>query len=168
MCSPSSGQFSGENIRLGSRGDSYYEYLLKVWIQQVESRDSSLKYLFEMYTEAMRGVKHLLVRKTVPNKLVFVGELPFGRNGDFSPKMDHLVCTLIEHQSSCTQLRNHFILIMIFSPGQAFEIFIVCCTTSLITSNGMSSFCRCVFFLVPLPLVQLKVSPRKKLLRVIC
>jgi len=94
MCSPSSGQFSGENIRLGSRGDSYYEYLLKVWIQQVESRDSSLKYLFEMYTEAMRGVKHLLVRKTVPNKLVFVGELPFGRNGDFSPKMDHLVCFL--------------------------------------------------------------------------
>jgi mannosyl-oligosaccharide alpha-1,2-mannosidase len=80
MCSPSSGQFSGENIRLGSRGDSYYEYLLKV-------------YLFEMYTEAMRGVKHLLVRKTVPNELVFVGELPFGRSGDFSPKMDHLVCS---------------------------------------------------------------------------
>ncbi|RLN28878.1 hypothetical protein C2845_PM05G09400 [Panicum miliaceum] len=87
---PSSGQFSGENIRLGSRGDSYYEYLLKVWIQQEENRYSSLKYLFEMYTEAMRGVKHLLVRKTVPNELVFVGELPFGRNGDFSPKMDHL------------------------------------------------------------------------------
>lgn len=91
---PSSGQFSGENIRLGSRGDSYYEYLLKVWVQQEEYRDSSLKYLFEMYTEAMRGVKHLLVRKTVPNGLVFVGELPFGRNGGFSPKMDHLVCFL--------------------------------------------------------------------------
>lgn len=91
---PSSGQFSGENIRLGSRGDSYYEYLLKVWVQQEEYRDSSLKYLFEMYTEAMRGVKHLLVRKTVPNGLVFVGELPSGRNGGFSPKMDHLVCFL--------------------------------------------------------------------------
>jgi mannosyl-oligosaccharide alpha-1,2-mannosidase len=93
ICSPSSGQFSGENIRLGSRGDSYYEYLLKVWVQQEEYRDSSLKYLFEMYTEAMRGVKHLLVRKTVPNGLVFVGELPSGRNGGFSPKMDHLVCS---------------------------------------------------------------------------
>lgn len=93
ICSPSSGQFNGENIRLGSRGDSYYEYLLKVWVQQQEYRDSSLKYLFEMYTEAMRGVKHLLVRKTVPNGLVFVGELPFGRNGGFSPKMDHLVCS---------------------------------------------------------------------------
>ncbi|CAL4903426.1 unnamed protein product [Urochloa decumbens] len=91
---PTSGQFSGENIRLGSRGDSYYEYLLKVWIQQAENRGTSLKYLFEMYTEAMKGVKHLLVRKTVPNELVFVGELPFGRNGEFSPKMDHLVCFL--------------------------------------------------------------------------
>ncbi|KAF2305421.1 hypothetical protein GH714_005134 [Hevea brasiliensis] len=28
--SPDSGEFSGENIRLGSRGDSYYEYLIKV------------------------------------------------------------------------------------------------------------------------------------------
>ncbi|KAL6619573.1 hypothetical protein ACP70R_034712 [Stipagrostis hirtigluma subsp. patula] len=91
---PSSGQYSGENIRLGSRGDSYYEYLLKVWVQQEIYRDTSLKYLFEMYTEAMRGVKHLLVRKTVPNGLVFVGELPYGRTGGFSPKMDHLVCFL--------------------------------------------------------------------------
>ncbi|KAK3137279.1 hypothetical protein QOZ80_5BG0450240 [Eleusine coracana subsp. coracana] len=92
--SPHSGQFSGENIRLGSRGDSYYEYLLKVWVQQEERRDSNLKYLFEMYTKAMKGVKHLLVRKTVPNGLVFVGELPYGQNGGFSPKMDHLVCFL--------------------------------------------------------------------------
>jgi hypothetical protein len=92
MCSPYSVQFSGENIRLGSRADSYYEYLLKVWVQQEEHRDNSLKYLFEMYTKAMRGVKHLLVRKTIPNELVFVGELPYGRNGGFSPKMDHLVC----------------------------------------------------------------------------
>uniref|UniRef100_A0A452Y6T1 alpha-1,2-Mannosidase n=1 Tax=Aegilops tauschii subsp. strangulata TaxID=200361 RepID=A0A452Y6T1_AEGTS len=91
---PYSGQFSGENIRLGSRGDSYYEYLLKVWIQQENYRNTSLKYLFEMYTEAMKGVKHLLVRKTTPNGLVFVGELPSGRNGAFSPKMDHLVCFL--------------------------------------------------------------------------
>ncbi|KAL9659316.1 hypothetical protein QQ045_024121 [Rhodiola kirilowii] len=47
-----------------------------------------------MYEEAMKGVRHLLVRKSVPNKLVFVGELPSGHNGAFSPKMDHLVCFL--------------------------------------------------------------------------
>nr|XP_043620861.1 mannosyl-oligosaccharide 1,2-alpha-mannosidase MNS3 [Erigeron canadensis] len=89
--SPSSGDFSGDNIRLGSRGDSYYEYLIKVWLQQ---RESNRKYLHEMYEEAMKGVKHLLVRKSKPNGLVFVGELPSGVDGSFSPKMDHLVCFL--------------------------------------------------------------------------
>lgn len=89
--SPNSGEFSGENIRLGSRGDSYYEYLIKVWLQQ---RGGNLTYLHDMYEEAMKGVKHLLVRKSSPNKLVFVGELPYGYKGAFSPKMDHLVCFL--------------------------------------------------------------------------
>lgn len=92
--SPHSGEFSGENIRLGSRGDSYYEYLLKVWLHHGTSQSSNLTYLFDMYEEAMKGVKHLLVRKSIPNGLVFVGELPFGPNGAFSPKMDHLVCFL--------------------------------------------------------------------------
>ncbi|XP_057738009.1 mannosyl-oligosaccharide 1,2-alpha-mannosidase MNS3 [Arachis stenosperma] len=92
--SPHSGQFSGENYRLGSRGDSYYEYLLKVWLQSGASRDSNTSYLYDMYKEAMNGVRHLLVRKTIPNGLVFIGELPYGLNGDFSPKMDHLVCFL--------------------------------------------------------------------------
>jgi endoplasmic reticulum Man9GlcNAc2 1,2-alpha-mannosidase len=78
--SPHSGQFSGENIRFGSRGDSYYEYLIKIWIQQKDRQDTDLKYLYELYTEA------------IPKGLVFVGELPYGSNGGFSPKMDHLVC----------------------------------------------------------------------------
>ncbi|THU53547.1 hypothetical protein C4D60_Mb10t15580 [Musa balbisiana] len=91
--SPHSGQFNGENIRLGSRGDSYYEYLIKVWIQQKNS-GNQLNYLYQMYEEAMRGVRHLLVRKSIPKGLVFVGELPHGSNGSFSPKMDHLVCFL--------------------------------------------------------------------------
>lgn len=89
--SPSSGEFSGNNIRLGSRGDSYYEYLIKVWLQH---RDRNYTYLYDMYAEAMKGVKHLLVRKSSPNGLVFVGELPFGSGAEFSPKMDHLVCFL--------------------------------------------------------------------------
>ncbi|KAH9616594.1 hypothetical protein KSS87_011875 [Heliosperma pusillum] len=88
------GAFSGENIRLGSRGDSYYEYLLKVWLQQGGNRSSNFTYLHSMYEEAMKGVRHLLVRKSIPNGLVFVGELPYGASGSFSPKMDHLVCFL--------------------------------------------------------------------------
>ncbi|ONK81090.1 uncharacterized protein A4U43_C01F25170 [Asparagus officinalis] len=92
--SPHTGQFNGENIRLGSRGDSYYEYLLKVWIQQKNNHNSQVKYLYEMYEEAMKGVHHLLVKKSKPKGLVFVGELPYGLKGSFSPKMDHLVCFL--------------------------------------------------------------------------
>ncbi|PNX98510.1 mannosyl-oligosaccharide 1,2-alpha-mannosidase MNS3-like protein, partial [Trifolium pratense] len=89
--SPDSGQFIGQNIRLGSRGDSYYEYLLKVWLQSGTSSDKNISYLYDMYKEAMNGVRHRLVQKTVPNGLVFVGELPAGKDGAFSPKMDHLV-----------------------------------------------------------------------------
>lgn len=88
-CSPQTGEFSGQNIRLGSRGDSYYEYLIKVWLQ---NQGSNLTYLHDMYEESMKGVKELLVKKSVPNGLVFVGELPYGPESSFSPKMDHLVC----------------------------------------------------------------------------
>lgn len=91
---PHTGEFSGENIRLGSRGDSYYEYLLKVWLQKRASQDTNVTYLHNMYEEAMKGVRHRLVRKSIPNGLVFIGELPYGANGEFSPKMDHLVCFL--------------------------------------------------------------------------
>lgn len=92
--SPQTGQFSGENIRLGSRGDSYYEYLIKVWIQQKKNHNTEVNFLKDMYEEAIRGVHHLLVKESIPKGLVFVGELPYGSNGGFSPKMDHLVCFL--------------------------------------------------------------------------
>ncbi|KAE8655597.1 Mannosyl-oligosaccharide 1,2-alpha-mannosidase MNS3 [Hibiscus syriacus] len=91
---PQSGQFIGEEIRLGSRGDSYYEYLIKVWLQLRSIQDGNFTYLYDMHEEAMRGVRHLLVQKTIPNELVFVGELPSGPSGTLHPKMDHLVCFL--------------------------------------------------------------------------
>ncbi|KAI5055411.1 hypothetical protein GOP47_0028932 [Adiantum capillus-veneris] len=94
--SPRSGKFHGGNIRLGSRGDSYYEYLLKVWLRHggAVSNKKSISFLREMYDEAMEGVKSHLVRTSKPKGLKFVGELPSGSGGDFSPKMDHLVCFL--------------------------------------------------------------------------
>lgn len=47
-----------------------------------------------MYEEALKGVRRLLVQKSIPNGLVFVGELPYGPKGVFRPKMDHLVCVV--------------------------------------------------------------------------
>uniref|UniRef100_UPI00398ECB87 endoplasmic reticulum mannosyl-oligosaccharide 1,2-alpha-mannosidase-like isoform X5 n=1 Tax=Pristiophorus japonicus TaxID=55135 RepID=UPI00398ECB87 len=83
-----SGQFSHLGVyTLGARADSYYEYLLKQWIQggRIEAD------LLEDYLQAIEGVKKNLIRKSEPSKLTFVGELS---HNQFSPKMDHLVCFL--------------------------------------------------------------------------
>ncbi|XP_014894659.1 mannosidase, alpha, class 1B, member 1b [Poecilia latipinna] len=83
-----SGQFTHQGIyTLGARADSYYEYLLKQWIQGGKKENQ----LLEDYLQAIEGVKKNLLQKSSPNGLVFVGELS---HGQFSPKMDHLVCFL--------------------------------------------------------------------------
>ncbi|GFR89029.1 mannosyl-oligosaccharide 1,2-alpha-mannosidase [Elysia marginata] len=73
-------------ITLGARGDSYYEYLLKQWIQS----NKKLDHFKRDFEDSYRGIKSKLFRRSEPNKLLFIGELLGGRN--FSPKMDHLVC----------------------------------------------------------------------------
>lgn len=83
---PDTGAFQGSLIRLGSRGDSYYEYLLKQYLQTKES------VYWDMYRELVAGVKKHLVRKTAKSGLTFIGELEHGIHGPLSPKMDHLVC----------------------------------------------------------------------------
>lgn len=83
-----SGQFSHKGVfTLGARADSYYEYLLKQWIQGGKTEDD----LLEDYLQAVEGVKKHLVRQSGPRRLTFVGELSHNR---FNPKMDHLVCFL--------------------------------------------------------------------------
>ncbi|XP_008422851.1 endoplasmic reticulum mannosyl-oligosaccharide 1,2-alpha-mannosidase isoform X2 [Poecilia reticulata] len=83
-----SGQFSHKGVfTLGARADSYYEYLLKQWIQGGKTEDE----LLEDYLQAVEGVKKHLVRQTGPGRLTFIGELSQNR---FNPKMDHLVCFL--------------------------------------------------------------------------
>ncbi|KAJ4925954.1 hypothetical protein JOQ06_008139, partial [Pogonophryne albipinna] len=83
-----SGQFTHKGVfTLGARADSYYEYLLKQWIQGGKTEDD----LLEDYLQAVEGVKKHLVRQTGSGRLTFVGELSHTR---FNPKMDHLVCFL--------------------------------------------------------------------------
>jgi len=82
------GAFRGHNIRLGSRGDSYYEYIIKQYLQ-TSGEEPIYKSLWD---EALSGVrKHLLTYSTHAN-LTILGERPDGLSGYFSPKMDHLVC----------------------------------------------------------------------------
>ncbi|OJJ72310.1 hypothetical protein ASPBRDRAFT_41990 [Aspergillus brasiliensis CBS 101740] len=85
---PDTGRFRHKTIRLGSRGDSYYEYLVKQYLQTNES------IYREMWEEALTGIQKHLVVSTKHSNLQYIAELPGGIGSRLSPKMDHLVCFL--------------------------------------------------------------------------
>ncbi|KAJ5833839.1 glycoside hydrolase [Penicillium riverlandense] len=87
---PDTGAFRYNEIRLGSRGDSYYEYLVKQYLQTAGQEPIYR----EMWEEALAGIQKHLVTSTKHSKLQFIAELPQGIGGPLSPKMDHLVCFL--------------------------------------------------------------------------
>lgn len=87
---PRGGSFrSGGMLTLGARVDSYYEYLLKQWLQ-TGKKDDMLK---QDYLEAVDAIEKVLVRESEPHKLTFVGEVDVVTS-KFYAKMDHLVCFL--------------------------------------------------------------------------
>ncbi|KOG98710.1 mannosyl-oligosaccharide 1,2-alpha-mannosidase [Saccharomyces eubayanus] len=83
---PNTGRFSGFNIRFGSRGDSFYEYLLKQYLLTHETL------YYDLYRKSMDGMKKHLLARSKPSFLSYIGERERGLNGVFSSKMDHLVC----------------------------------------------------------------------------
>lgn len=88
--SPGTGAFRGENIRLGSRGDSYYEYLIKQYLQ---TGGVETVYL-DMWEEALEGVKKHLITYSKHSSLTILAERQNGLRHALTPKMDHLVCFL--------------------------------------------------------------------------
>ncbi|KAI1267959.1 glycoside hydrolase family 47 protein [Xylariaceae sp. FL1019] len=84
------GIFTSKEIRLGSRGDSYYEYLIKQYLQTSGREPVYL----EMWEDVVKGIQKHLITVTKDSGLKFVAELPQGIGGKLSPKMDHLVCFL--------------------------------------------------------------------------
>ncbi|KAL4961420.1 glycoside hydrolase family 47 protein [Aspergillus stella-maris] len=82
------GNFRGANIRLGSRGDSYYEYLIKQYLQTSE------EIYRDMWDEALLGIRKHLITYTKNAKLTVLGERQAGLDGPLTPKMDHLACFL--------------------------------------------------------------------------
>lgn len=71
-------------MTIGALGDSFFEYLLKAWLQSnkedVEAR--------QMYDDSMQAVIQHMLRKS-PGGLTYFAELKFDRPED---KMDHLSC----------------------------------------------------------------------------
>lgn len=82
------GTFRGNNIRLGSRGDSYYEYLIKQYLQT--SKQEPIYQ--EMWDQSLAGVQKHLITYSYPSNLTVLGERPSGLDKPISAKMDHLVC----------------------------------------------------------------------------
>ncbi|KAJ1984522.1 mannosyl-oligosaccharide alpha-1,2-mannosidase [Dimargaris verticillata] len=113
LISPMTNRPHSREIRLGSRGDSYYEYLLKQWVQTRGHLDQQVHR--DLYDAAVEGIKRHLVRVTSQAHLAMVGELPHGapdprrptvgsdwphntptfpQDSSYYAKMDHLVCFL--------------------------------------------------------------------------
>lgn len=95
--SPETGQFYVSDIRLGSRGDSYYEYLVKQYLQT--NRTEAV--YRAMYEYAFDGIKAGLVAPgtRLQPPLVHTVELvpqpsESGPQWRKLPKQDHLVCFL--------------------------------------------------------------------------
>ncbi|TDL20923.1 glycoside hydrolase [Rickenella mellea] len=93
---PDNGQFVTSDIRLGSRGDSFYEYLLKQYLQTSRTEDIYR----QMYEESMEAIHQHLVKTSMTSHLIYTSELipERGPDGDMTwrltPKQDHLVCFL--------------------------------------------------------------------------
>mmetsp|Transcript_6421 Transcript_6421/g.19429 ORF Transcript_6421/g.19429 Transcript_6421/m.19429 type:complete len:490 (+) Transcript_6421:245-1714(+) len=79
------GTFSGELRTFGAPSDSYFEYLLKVWLQRGRS-DRSLR---AMFTDSIKGLLELAVH--IPG----VGTLVRDQlRGSYRNQMDHFACFL--------------------------------------------------------------------------
>lgn len=83
---PHRGTSSYSTITFGAMGDSFYEYLLKVWIQG--NKTAAVKHYREMWETSMKGLLSL-VRRTTPSSFTYICE----KNGDsLHDKMDELAC----------------------------------------------------------------------------
>lgn len=100
MLSSDTGRFYLSPIRLGSRGDSYYEYLIKQFVQT--NRSESV--YRDMWDRSVAGIKKHLVKQSTYSDppLIFTAEIvPYMQSADqrgpsfqLLPKQDHLVCFL--------------------------------------------------------------------------
>jgi len=81
------GRFTSGDITLGSRVDSAYEYLEKIWRWSRGSREDVLK----EYLARIDDVETHLIRKSKPSGLTYIQQCQFGKRSCHG-QFDHLVC----------------------------------------------------------------------------
>jgi len=80
-----SGNFIGREISFGALGDSFYEYMLKLWIFTNKEADGYRR----MYEESTTGAMERLIL-TSKSGYRYLGQINSG--GGISTKMEHLTC----------------------------------------------------------------------------
>lgn len=74
-----------DHMSMGALGDSFYEYLLKSWIQSGKTDRDALK----MYDEAISAVEKNLIQTSAKSHLIYLADMKYDR---LEHKMDHLAC----------------------------------------------------------------------------
>lgn len=102
---------------MGALGDSFYEYLLKAWIQSGQT-DADAR---QMYDDAMEAIVNNIIQ-TSPGGLIYASDMKFER---LEHKMDHLACfsgefnTIFEENLFLSSFYvDQNVTILIFGPIQ--------------------------------------------------
>ncbi|XP_026467658.1 mannosyl-oligosaccharide alpha-1,2-mannosidase IA-like [Ctenocephalides felis] len=74
-----------DHMSLGALGDSFFEYLLKAWLQSGR-QDAEARV---MYDEAMAAITEKMIKRSHQSGLTYVAELKYEK---VEHKMDHLAC----------------------------------------------------------------------------
>ncbi|KAI9229088.1 MAG: glycoside hydrolase family 47 protein [Piptocephalis tieghemiana] len=87
-----SGKLTGDYLSLGARSDSFYEYLLKQWLQSNGTDDRAL----QMHYRTSRGIEELLLQRTPESHLLYMSDV---QSGIPTYSMEHLACFYAGHLS---------------------------------------------------------------------
>lgn len=79
------GRQASRHYTMGALADSFYEYLLKMWLQTGRTEDRWRK----MYDFSVIGMRNHLFKRSKPSGLLFIGEK---KGVQFKRQMDHLAC----------------------------------------------------------------------------
>ncbi|XP_064473355.1 mannosyl-oligosaccharide 1,2-alpha-mannosidase IA-like [Ornithodoros turicata] len=81
---PKTGHWGQHHMSMGALGDSFYEYLLKAWLQS-DKEDTQAKL---MVADAIQAIEQHMVQRS-KNGLVYLADIKYDR---LEHKMDHLAC----------------------------------------------------------------------------
>ena len=90
LVDPNTGVCNGKMTTVGALGDSFYEYLLKVWVFAGGPATPAAAELRARYDSAVEVIDAKLIRRTKRSNLTYIAEMK--KSGRLNNVMDHLCC----------------------------------------------------------------------------